>query len=307
VSGTAGTGKTSVAAHLVHAACARGETCLFFAFEESPDQIIRNMRSIGIDLEQWIKKDLLRFHATRPTFHGLEMHLAVFHKLVQECQPQVVIFDPIGSLNQVGNPNDAMTMLTRLIDFLKMQQITALMTNLTPGGQALEKTDVNISSIVDTWVLLRDIELGGERNRAIHILKSRGMAHSNQVREFLLTDGGLELQDVYMGPGGILTGSARQFQVAHEKAAAVLGQEEVEGKQREWDRKREALENRVAAMRRQFELEEQEAKLVISQKKHRDELIREERDRLVASRQSSERKEAAAPQSRSRKSRKVRT
>ena len=307
VSGMAGTGKTSVAAHLVHAACARGETCLYFAFEESPDQIIRNMRSIGIDLEQWIKKDLLRFHATRPTFHGLEMHLVVFHKLVQECQPQVVIFDPIGSLIQVGNRKDATAMLTRLIDFLKMQRITALMTNLTSGSEALEKTDVDISSIVDTWVLLRDIELGGERNRAIHILKSRGMAHSNQVREFLLTDGGLELQDVYMGPEGTLTGSARQFQEAHEKAAALLGQEEVERQQREWDRKRDALEDRVAAMRRQFELEEQEAKQVISQKQHRDELIRQERERLVASRQSSERKEVAAPRSRSGKSRKGRT
>ena len=307
VSGTAGTGKTSVAAHLVHAACARGETCLYFAFEESPDQIIRNMRSIGIDLEQWIKKGLLRFHATRPTFHGLEMHLVVFHKLVQEYQPQIVIFDPISSLIQVGNRKDATAMLTRLIDFLKMQRITALMTNLTSGGEALEKTDADISSIVDTWLLLRDIELGGERNRAIHILKSRGMAHSNQVREFLLTDGGIELQDVYMGPEGILTGSARQFQEVHEKAAAILGQEEVEGQQREWDRKRDALEDRVAAMRRQFELEEQEAKQVISQKQHRDELIRQERERLVESRQSSERKEAAAPRSRSGKSRKGRT
>ena len=180
------------------------------------------MRSIGMDLEPWVKKGLLRFHAIRSTFHGLEMHLATFHKLIQEFQPQVVIFDPIGSLIQAGNRKDATAMLTRLIDFLKMQRITALLTNLTSGDEAPEKTDVDISSLVDTWLLLRDIELGGERNRAMYVLKSRGMAHSNQIREFLLTDRGIELQDVYLGPEGVLTGSARQAQEAREKAAAVL-------------------------------------------------------------------------------------
>ena len=211
ISGTAGTGKTSVAAQFALASCARGERCLYFAFEESPDQIVRNMRSIGLNLKLWVKKGLLRFHATRPTFYGMEMHLAIFHKLVLEFDPQVVIFDPISSLTQAGSRRDSASMVTRLVDFLKVERITVLLTNLTSGDQALEKTDIDISSTVDTWLLLRDIEIGGERNRAVSILKSRGMAHSNQVREFLFTNRGIKLPDVYRGPEGILTGSARQF------------------------------------------------------------------------------------------------
>src|SRR3984893_12050960 len=198
VSGTAGTGKTSLSAHFVDAACRRGERCLYFSFEESPGQIVRNMRSIGLDLGQWKKKALLRFHSTRATFYGLEMHLAIIHKIVQEFQPRVVVIDPVGSLIQAGNRRDAHIMLIRLIDFLKQKGITAFLTNLTSGGSALERTDVEISSIVDTWLFTRDIELGGERNRALYVLKSRGMAHSNQLREFLLTPNGVDLLDVYV-------------------------------------------------------------------------------------------------------------
>ncbi len=204
VSGTAGTGKTSLAAHFVDAACRRGEQCLYFSFEESQGQLIRNMGSIGLNLEQWSKKDLLQFHSSRATFYGLEMHLAIIHKIVNRFQPQVVVLDPIGSLIQAGNERDAHTMLIRLIDFLKQREVTAFLTNLTSGGEALEKTDVEISSLVDTWLFVRDIELDGERNRALYVLKSRGMAHSNQLREFLLTERGVDLQDVYLGPEGVL-------------------------------------------------------------------------------------------------------
>lgn len=263
ISGTAGTGKTSVAAQFAFASCARGEKCLFFAFEESPDQIVRNMRSIGLNLKLWVKKGLLRFHATRPTFYGMEMHLAIFHKLVLEFDPQVVIFDPIGSLTQAGSRRDSTSMVTRLVDFLKVERITALLTNLTSGDQALEKTDVDISSTVDTWLLLRDIEIGGERNRAVSILKSRGMAHSNQVREFLFTNRGIMLPDVYRGPEGILTGSARHVQESLERAAMLRRQESIEGKARDLERKRFAMEERIKTMRKRFELEEKEAKLVI--------------------------------------------
>src|SRR5262249_36549418 len=161
----------------------------------------------ALDLEPWVKKGLLRFYAVRSTMYGLEMHLGNFHKLAEEFAPRVVIFDPINSLVHAGSFGDAAAMLVRLIDFLKAQQITAYLTNLTSGEQALEKTDLDISSLVDTWLLLRDIELGGERNRAMFILKSRGMAHSNQIREFLITDKGIELADVYLGPDGVLTGS----------------------------------------------------------------------------------------------------
>ncbi len=193
VSGTAGSGKTSLAAHFASAACQRGEKCLYFSFEESPGQLLRNMRSIGIGLQPWVEQDLLHFHSSRAAMHGLEMHLATIHKLVRDFQPRVVIIDPVGSLTAVGTRRDADVMLTRLIDFLKMQEITAFLTSLTNGDDALEQTNVDISSLVDTWLLLRDLELGGERNRVINVLKSRGMAHSNQLREFLLTDHGVEL------------------------------------------------------------------------------------------------------------------
>lgn len=161
VSGTAGTGKTSLAAHFVDAACRRGERCLYFSFEESPGQMVRNMRSIGLNLDQWTRKNLLQFHSSRATFYGLEMHLAIIHKIVQEFEPKVVVIDPVGSLIQAGNRRDAHTMLIRLIDFLKQRGITAFLTNLTSAGDALEKTDVEISSIVDSWLFVRDIELNG--------------------------------------------------------------------------------------------------------------------------------------------------
>ena len=193
VSGTAGTGKTSLSAYIVDAACRRGERCLYFSFEESPGQLIRNMKSIGLDLKKWVDKGLLEFHSSRPTFHGLEMHLATIHKLVHKFQPTMVVVDPIGSLAEAGNRRDASMMLIRLIDFLKLRGITAFFTNLTSGGEAIEKTDVHVSSLVDAWLLIRDIESGGTRSRAMYVLKSRGMPHSNELRTFLLTDTGFEL------------------------------------------------------------------------------------------------------------------
>jgi circadian clock protein KaiC len=195
LSGTAGTGKTGVSAHFVEAACRRGERCLYLSFEESPGQLIRNMRSIGLNLAPWVKKGLLRFHSSRPTFYGLEMHLATIHKLVEFFRPEVVVLDPIDSLIAAGNPRDANIMLTRLIDFLKLRLITALFTNLTSGSSSLERTDLHVSSLADTWLLLRNVELRGERNRAMYVLKSRGMAHSNKLREFLITRHGFQLLD----------------------------------------------------------------------------------------------------------------
>jgi circadian clock protein KaiC len=199
ISGTAGTGKTSLAAHFVDAACRRGERCLYFAFEESESQLVRNMRSIGLDLTRWSMKGLLRFHATRPSAYGLETHLVSFHKLINEFQPRVVVVDPITTFLGAGTSLDAKSMLMRLIDFLKSQRITALFTSLIHGGNAPEGSQVGISSLIDTWLLVRDTELGGERHHALYIIKSRGMAHSNQVRELLLTDHGAEIKDLYTG------------------------------------------------------------------------------------------------------------
>jgi circadian clock protein KaiC len=195
VSGTAGTGKSSLAAAFIDAACRRNERCLYLAFEESPAQIVRNMASIGIDLDPWTRKGLLRFHAVRSTLYGLEQHLVALHKLVEEFRPAVVVMDPVTNLITIGDTPEVTAMLTRVIDYLKMKGVTALFTSLTGGGGGEERTDVGISSLMDTWVLLRNVEENNDRKRMLNILKSRGMAHSSQVRYFRLTDSGIEVQE----------------------------------------------------------------------------------------------------------------
>ncbi len=266
VSGTSGSGKTSILSEFINAACKRGERCLFFIFEESPAQVIRNMRSIGIDLEPWIKKGLLRFHAARPSLYGLEMHLVTIHKQIKEFKPDVVAIDPISNLMNIGTLKETKSMITRLADFLKASIITGIFTNLTQSD-SLEETAVGISSLMDTWLLLRDLEVNGERNRSLYILKSRGMKHSNQVRELLLTDKGIELQDVYVGAAGVLTGSARLSQEAVEKAEALIGKQGFEFMQRELERKRKILEAQITAMRTEFESEEDNLKRAVAEEK----------------------------------------
>jgi circadian clock protein KaiC len=195
LSGTAGTGKTSLAAHFVDAACRRGDRCLYFLFEESPQQLVRNMRSIGIDLQQWVDRGILEFHADRPSRFGLETHLAAMQRAVGRFKPQVTVADPVTNLLTVGTQNDVRSMLTRVIDYLKAQGITGLFTSLSPGKTELEQTDAGISSLMDTWVVLVIDEVNRKRRRWLSILKSRGMAHSNSVREYLLTDHGLQVLD----------------------------------------------------------------------------------------------------------------
>jgi len=213
VSGTAGTGKSSLTSHFAEAACERGERCLYFAFEESASQITRNMRSIGIDLETWMRRGLLRVHAQRPTALGLEAHLVVMHRLIDEWQPRVVVVDPVTNMIAVGSETEVKAMLARLIDFMKLRQVTALFTSLTEGGGAAERTDLGVSSLMDVWMLLGNPEANGERNRTIQIVKARGMAHSNQVREFVMTDRGITLVDVSRrADGSVSIGSARTAQ-----------------------------------------------------------------------------------------------
>jgi circadian clock protein KaiC len=286
ISGTAGTGKSSIAAHFADAACRRGERALYFAFEEAPSQIMRNMRSIGIDLEPWVQKGLLQFRATRPSFSGLEMHLTTMHKAVIAFEPQVVIVDPWNSFIVGDNSTEVKSMLMRLVDYLKMNLITGLFTSLTSGDGAPERTDVGISSLIDTWLLLRDIEIGGERNRGLYVLKSRGMAHSNQIREFLLTDHGVELRDVYVGPGGVLTGSARLAQEAQEQAALVMRKQEIERRQLDLERKRKAMEAQISMMRAEFEAQETEILNVIAQEQARETRLAQERLDMAHSRKA---------------------
>lgn len=195
VTGTAGTGKTSLAAHFLDAACRRGERCLCFLFEESPKQLIRNMRSIGIDLAPWIASGLLQFHADRPSRYGLETHLATMHQIVADFKPTIAVIDPVTNLMTVGTYADVQAMLTRMIDHLKTENITAMLTSLAAGRTDVERAETTISSLMDTWIVLANDEIGGHHRRGLHVLKSRGMAHSNERREFVLTDNGFTLLD----------------------------------------------------------------------------------------------------------------
>lgn len=254
VSGSAGTGKTSLAISLVHAACQRGERCLYFAFEEASSQIIRNMSSIGINLEPWIEQGLLQFHATRPTFFGIEMHLLTMQKLVEAFHPSVVVVDPLTNLIFIGSVTEVKSMLVRLIDYLKMKQVTALFTSLTEDGRDEFVTEAGVSSLMDTWILVRNLENNGERNRCLYILKARGIAHSAEVREFILTNHGIKLVDVLVGPEGVLIGSAREAQQVREQAALLQRQAQAKRKQRKLERKRKVIESQIAVLQAEFEV-----------------------------------------------------
>jgi circadian clock protein KaiC len=286
VSGTAGAGKSSLGAHFVDAACRRGERCLVFLFEESPQQVVRNMRSLGLDLQPWIDRGLLEYHASRPALHGLEMHLSLMYRAIERVRPTIVVLDPVSSLLSVAATGDVRATLTRLIDHLKTQGITALMTSLSHGKTELERTDAEISSIVDTWLLLVTLESSGERNRGLYVLKSRGMGHSNQIREFLLTDHGIELVDVYVGTGGVLTGSARLTQEAKERAAETAQQQEIDRKERTLARLRTALEAELASLRAKFEAEQADLATGIEEERARIARLRDDQQSIAESRQA---------------------
>ncbi len=282
ISGTAGTGKTSIAATFAQAVCKRGERCLYFAFEESMSQIARNMRSIGLDLKPSIDRGLLQFYASRPTAYGLEMHVATMHKLIEDFKSDAVVIDPLTNLINVGSQHEVRSALLRLIDLIKLRQITGVFTSLTHEGQGLETTDIGVSSLMDTWLLVRDLETSGERNRGIYVLKSRGMSHSNQVREFRLTDNGIELADVYLGPAGLLTGAAREVQEAKERAESLMRRQDIELKQRQLDRKRQVITAQISALQASFEAEEEEVLRSIQQGQLREDTL--DSDRRVMAR-----------------------
>jgi circadian clock protein KaiC len=275
ITGTAGTGKTTLGSFFADASCRRGERCLLFSFEESVGQIVRNMRAVGLDLAPWIDRGLLRIIAGRPTLCGIEMHLATMHREIRKLEPRMVVVDPISNLVDAGTRADASAMLTRLFDFLKSHLITGVFTTLTSGASNREATEVGVSSVVDTWILLRDIELGGERNRGLYVLKSRGMPHSNQIREFRLSEHGVELLDVYRGPEGVLTGSMRLAQEARDRAAEEQQLREFEQRRRIAERRQKEIEARIAALR--AELAEESA--VLDRDARRETERRRERER----------------------------
>lgn len=286
VSGTAGAGKTSMAAHFVDAACRRGERCLTFLFEESPSQVVRNMWSIGVDLQPWVARGLLQFHASRPSMYGLEMHLSQMRRLIDRFRPSVVVVDPVSSLLSVATESDVQATMTRLVDYLKAAGITAFMTSLTHGKTENERTDVAISSIVDTWLLLVTLESSGERNRGLYVLKSRGMAHSNQIREFLLTSHGVDLLDAYVGAGSVLTGSARLTREAEDQAAALANEHELERKERALAQLQAAFESELASLRGKFEAERADLASAIAQYRGRQARERDARRDMAKSRQA---------------------
>jgi circadian clock protein KaiC len=286
ITGTAGTGKSSLAAFFADAACRRGERCLYFAMEESPAQVMRNMRSIGLELQPWVDAGLLTFQASRPSLFGLEMHLISIFRAVQDTKPSVVVIDPLSNLATIGTQGEVMATLLRLIDYLKAQQITTLFTSLVSNGEIENDSHLGVSSLMDTWLSLRNLEINGERNRGLYVLKSRGMSHSNQIREFLLSSEGVRLVDVYLGPSGVMTGTARLNQEARERAEITARHEEAEGLQRLLDRKRTSLEAQLAALRAELEAEEEEVRRRMHQENQRDRAQEADREAVAALRGS---------------------
>jgi circadian clock protein KaiC len=276
ISGTSGTCKTTLAANFADAACRRGERVLFFSLEESPAQLLRNMSSVGLDLAGWVDRGLLQLHCQRPTTLGLETHLATMQRLVQQVAPSLVVIDPVSSLAHSGTGLDAAAMLMRQVDLLKAGGITAVFTSLAEGGQELERTYQDVSSLVDTWLLVRTLIGNGERNRGLYVLKSRGMAHSNQIREFLVSDSGVSLVPAYVGPGGVLTGSARATQEAAERAAGLAATQASADRSTALERRRKAVEAQVAALWADFEADRSMAMRLTETGRERQQVLRED-------------------------------
>lgn len=270
VSGTPGTGKTTVAAHFADAAARRGERCLYHAFEESREQIFRNMRSVGLDLERWARKGLLDVRTARPTLVGLEAHLLGMTLVTDAFRPDVVIIDPITNLTAVASSLEVKAMLSRLIDHYKSRGITTLFTTLVARDGAEENSGLGISSLMDTWLLLQDVESNGERNRGLYILKSRGMPHSNQVREFVMTGAGIHLVDVSLTSGTVLMGSARKAQEAEERSSELLRRQENALKERALEQKRKQTEARIAALEAEYAADMEEMAILRRQEEVRE-------------------------------------
>jgi len=277
ISGTPGTCKSSIAAKVVETACQRGERAIYFAYEESLAQIIRNMSSIGIDLNRWVKKGILEIHSSRPTLQGHEQHLVMMHDAVRKFRPSLVAVDPISNLFMSPNDAEVKPTLMRLIDFLKKEQVTAVLTSLTSGGDAFsapQGSEMGVSSLMDTWIQVANLEFNGERNRTIFVRKSRGMAHSNQVREFVLRDSGIELMDVYIGKNQVLTGSARVAQEAQDHMAAVQRTQAQEGMLRQLARKRKAINAQIAVLQCEADIESEEVRVAIASNSLEEETLR---------------------------------
>ncbi|MDP4025390.1 circadian clock protein KaiC [Methylobacterium sp. NEAU 140] len=286
ISGEAGTGKTMLSSSLIDAACARGERCLSFVFEESGAQICRNARSIGLDLARHEASGLLRFEAARPTLFGLEMHLARMHRDIDRFRPDVVVIDPLSALR--GPTSELQATLLRMIDLLKGRGITAVFTSLRQEGVVEAADDLGVSSLMDTWIKLLNVEANGERTRTLYVIKARGMSHSHQVREFLMSGDGIRLVDAYMGPAGVLTGTARLVQEAHERAESLRRRQETERRVRDAARRRAAIERQIAELHAGLDAVADEERLLRDEDALRETALADERDELRARRSRAE-------------------
>ena len=286
ISGVAGTGKTTIGAYMVDAACSRGERCLSFVFEESGDQICRNARSVGLDLKRHVDAGLLRFEAARPSLYGLEMHLARMHRDIRQFEPSIVVIDPISALR--GPAFEVHATLLRMVDMLKSRSITALFTSLRADGAFDIAGDLGLSSLMDAWIRLVDVDADGERTRTLYVIKARGMSHSNQVREFIVTSAGIKLVDAYVGPAGVLTGTARIVQEAEERAADLRSRQDIERRKRDVVRRREAIERQIAELHASLDVEADEERVLLSEDEARSILGEGERCTVATRRSAAE-------------------
>ena len=286
VSGVAGTGKTTIASHMLDAACARGERCLAFVFEEGGEQICRNAHSVGLDLQQHVDAGLLRFEAARPSLYGLEMHLARMHRDIRQFAPTLVVVDPISALR--GPAFEVHATLLRMIDMLKARGITAVFTSLRTDGAFDGAGDLGLSSLMDGWIKLLDVDANGERTRTLYVIKARGMSHSNQVREFVMTSSGVELIETYVGPAGVLTGTARVVQEAEERASELRRRQDIERRKRDVVRRREAIERQIAELRANLEVEIDEERVILAEDQARAIVVDGERRARAGRRSTAE-------------------
>lgn len=279
VTGRAGTGKTTLAGYFAQATCDRGERCLYLATEESPQQILRNLHSISLDLNPYVEQELLQFDAVRPSNYNLEMRLFKIHKWIKEFEPRAIIVDPMSNLILSGSVTQTKSFFMRLIDYLKSKQITVFLTNLTSGDTEYdqEKTEVGVSSLMDTWIELQIIKVNGERNRILYALKSRGMPHSNQVREFIVNSQGVNLVEVYLGDGKVLTGTERINQELAEKALAKKRQQNIELKKRDFEREKQLLQAQVDALQMQLATQDQKFALLLEEDQEKQNITAENR------------------------------
>lgn len=273
LTGVAGSGKSSLACMMADAACQRGERALYLSFEESEAQTVRNMKSIGTDLGKWLKSGQMRYIAARPTFYSLEMHLAIMLREINRFKPQLVVLDPISAFTDSADIAEVQAMLLRIVDYLKSNGITAVFTHLASVEQA--QTDAGLSSIMDGWVLLLNREANGEFNRELYLLKARGISHSNQVREFVMSDSGIHLLEPYLGEDGALTGSARRNAEARARRAETERQAEVTRVQDEVTQRRRRALAQIETLNADIEADEAELKRLVTAEETYQQLSRE--------------------------------